>query len=102
MRRWLASFLAALTLLGPVLTVSVNAAETAAGVLPESAAQATVPVVIAEETTQPTTEATEATLAETTAPTEETASTEAADITSPTEETMPPGNHLRNRQHLPR
>ena len=93
MRRWLASFLAALTLLGPVLTVSVNATETAAGVLPESAAQATVPVAIAEETTQPTTEATEATehtLAETTAPTEETASTEAADITSPTEETTPP------------
>ena len=93
MRRWLASFLAVLTLLGPVLTVSVSAAETAASVLPESAAQATVPVAIAEETTQPTTEATEATehtLAETTAPTEETASTEAADITSPTEETMPP------------
>lgn len=93
MRRWLASFLAALTLLGPVLTVSVNAAETAASVLPESAAQATVPVTIAEEATQPTTEATEATEhtpAETTPATEETASAEAADITSPTEETMPP------------
>lgn len=93
MRRWLASFLAALTLLGPVLTVSVSAAETSASVLPESAAQATVPVTIAEETTQPTTEATEATEhtpAETTPATEETASAEAADITSPTEETMPP------------
>ena len=96
MRRWLASFLAALTLLGPILTVSVNATETAVGVLPVSAVQATVPVAIAEEATQPTTEATKATeatehtLAETTAPTEGTASTEAADITSPTEETMPP------------
>lgn len=93
MRRWLASFLAALTLLGPVLTVSVNATETAASVLPESAAQATVPVTIAEETTQPTTEATEATEhtpVETTPATGETASAEAADITSPTEETMPP------------
>jgi len=89
MRRWLASVLAALTLFGPVLTVSANAAETAASVLPVSAAQATVPVAITEETTLPTTETTEHTPAETTAHTEETTATEATEATTPTEETVP-------------
>ena len=85
MRRWLASFLAVLTLLGPVLSVSADTAETAV--------QITTPAAIAEETAPPTVEATEHTPLNSAAPTGETTdsteSTEATASTVPAGETTP-------------